>query len=40
MSYEDLDLPSDILKIISSNIKGKISNQEARNKILKKHGLI
>lgn len=40
MSYENLDLPDDIVKIISDNMRGKNTNQEARNMVLKKHGLI
>ncbi|NLJ71745.1 MAG: hypothetical protein GX333_01880 [Syntrophomonadaceae bacterium] len=39
MLYEDLDLPTDLLKIVSDNINDKITNQEAGSKILKKYGL-
>lgn len=40
MAYEDFELPSYIFDLLKETMKGKYTNEQARNIILEKHGLV
>lgn len=40
MSYESLDIPEEILKIMTDNMMGKYTDDQARHMVLQKHGLV
>ena len=40
MSYENLDVPEEVFQIMTDNMKGKFSDEQARHMVLKRHGLV
>lgn len=40
LSYEDFELPNDVLEVLADNLRGKYTDEQARWIILKKHGLV